>query len=1672
MSKLPIQFREHLQLTSLGIQKGSISFANLTLQSDKGICVCESVDGRREVAIIDLINHSSIIRRPISAESAILHPSQQIIALRAERQLQIFHLELKTKLKSYVMDEDVQFWRWINEHGIGLVTNTAVYHWSLQQDLQPVKIFERHTSMADTQIINYHVNKGEKWSVLIGISSRDGRVVGNMQLYSKERNISQSIEGHAASFATLKTDDGASEFKLFVFAVRTVTAAKLYIVEIDHHASNSTFSKKNIDIFFPPEAVNDFPVAIQISRRYSVIYLITKYGFIHIYDLETGVCIYMNRISSETIFVTTEYENGDSILGVNRKGQVLSVSIDEANIIPYIVDNLNDISLAIKIASRAKLPGTEDLYKQHFDALFSAGNYQEAAKVAANSPMGILRTPHTIEQFKRVSSEPGQLSPILQYFGILLDKGSLNNCETIELVKPVLAQNRENLLEKWLQENKLECSEELGDIVRPYNLKTALSIYVKGNAPQKVIQCLIEIGQFEKIISYANRVGYSPNYGDLFQQIIRENVEKGVEFATQVANSKNISLSDIEKITDVFLSQNMIQQATAFLLDALRDNKPEHEKLQTRLLETNLLNAPQVADAILANEMFSHYNRSKIATLCEKAGLYQRALEHYVQADDIKRVIVHVQSINIEWLVNHFKNFNSEISFDCLKELLKANIKQNLQIVLQIAIKYSEELGASRIIDLFEQYNTEEGLYYYLGSIVNTTESSDVVFKYIQVACRLGQLKEVERICRENNHLNPEKVKNFLKEEKLPDQLPFIIICDRFNFIYDLVLFLYQNHHFKSIETYIQRVNPSRTPTVIGVLLDVDCEEQFIKNLLSIVSNQVSIDELVEEVEKRNRLKLLLPFLESVFEKGNQSPSIFNALSKIYIDTNNDPSKFLQENNFYDTLVVGKYCEKRDPYLAFIAYQKGQNDYELIHTTSENSMFKEQARYLLRRKNEALWDYVLRRDNVYRRFLVDQVISIAIPESNSPEEVSVVVKSFMNAELSSELVELLEKIILEPTIFSDNQNLQNLLILTAIKADKTRVMGYINKLENYDVKDIATIVLENSLYEEGFEIYKKHNNHVEALKVLIEHIVSIDRAAEYVESIDIPELWSILAKGQLDGCRIKDSINSYIKARDPNNYHEVIEISTKANKYPDLIRYLEMARQTIRETAIDNELLFAYAHTRRIHAIESMLQGANVVDVLSVGNRCYEQGYYQAAKLMFASISNWARLASTLVYLGEYQNAIDCARKANSIKVWKQVNDACIEQKEFRLAQICGLNLIVHTDEIHDVIVKYEQKGYFDEVISLLEVGLSLERATRSLFTELAILYVKYRSDAVMEHLKLFWSRLHIPKVVKVCEEAHLWQEAAFLYMHYDEYDNAALIMIEYSLAWDHDIFKDVLIKVSNTEIIYKALDFYYQQQPLLLTDLLSIIVSRIDHSRVVKMFEKLNSIPLIANYLRIVQPKNVEAVNNVINNMFIEEEDYKSLKDSIDNFDKFDPIKLAKRLEKHDLMEFRRIAAYLFRKNKKWKHSINLSISDKFYSDAIETASQSKESDVIKDLLKYFQDIGANDCFVAMLYAGYDFLPIHYVMELTWRGGLVDITMPFFINFMYEQDQKIKRLEKIIEKYEPNNSSVNDKPELSTLATGLSNRLIYDSSTSEYHNMSLQQSSDFGGFQMNNFIH
>ena len=52
---------------------------------------------------------------------------------------------------------------------------------------------------------------------------------------------------------------------------------------------------------------------------------------------------------------------------------------------------------------------------------------------------------------------------------------------------------------------------------------------------------------------------------------------------------------ELSSTAELFLQRNMVREATAFLLDALSPDLPQHAVLQTKLLEINLIQNPQVS---------------------------------------------------------------------------------------------------------------------------------------------------------------------------------------------------------------------------------------------------------------------------------------------------------------------------------------------------------------------------------------------------------------------------------------------------------------------------------------------------------------------------------------------------------------------------------------------------------------------------------------------------------------------------------------------------------------------------------------------------------------------------------------------------------------------------------------------------------------------------------------------------------------------------------------------------------------------------------------------------------------------------------------------------------------------------------------------------------------------
>lgn len=79
----------------------------------------------------------------------------------------------------------------------------------------------------------------------------------------------------------------------------------------------------------------------------------------------------------------------------------------------------------------------------------------------------------------------------------------------------------------------------------------ALSVYLRANVPNKVIACFSETGQTEKIVLYAKKVGYQPDYVALLQHIMRTNPDKGAEFASSLVNDETGPLVDVERVSDI-----------------------------------------------------------------------------------------------------------------------------------------------------------------------------------------------------------------------------------------------------------------------------------------------------------------------------------------------------------------------------------------------------------------------------------------------------------------------------------------------------------------------------------------------------------------------------------------------------------------------------------------------------------------------------------------------------------------------------------------------------------------------------------------------------------------------------------------------------------------------------------------------------------------------------------------------------------------------------------------------------------------------------------------------------------------------------------------------------------------------------------------------------------------
>ncbi len=1624
------------------------------MSSDSHVVVREERAGGGELVILDTKQPTKPRRTPMSADSALMHPNKTIIALRMGVNVQLYDIGAKRKLKIAALADAITFWRWVADDTLAIVTNSAVYHWNCDdENAAPELVFERHPSLADCQVIGYCGDLAMKWFCVHAIAQPTkpgGPTQGRMQLYSVDKKISQPLTGHAATFAYLQLH--SYKATLFAFAGRDPAPAEgadgppggqFRVIEI---GGAGEFPRVSTDIYYPPEYPGDFPVALHASNKFpSIVYMVTRAGFVHLFDLESAKCIYTNRISETTVFASVPHRASGGVMGLNRAGQLLLVAVDTDKVVPYVRDKLGDDQLATALASRNGFAGAENTFYNQFEDALEDDDIRGAAEIAASSPGGCLRTADTISRFRQLGDggESG-IPPILTYFQACMASGKLNQVESAAIGMQLRGTDKVKVLEKWIKEDKLTCTEELGDVLRDSAPVMALGVYIKAKAHEKVIQCMIQTGQSDKIGLYAKKVGMKVNHRDLVEMAAQFNPKAALEVANNAGHAlvladperQRASIESVSKMVDMFLSKGMLNEATTHAMENLTDSDPQEGPIQTKVLKACLMNAPQVAEGILSQDIWHQYDRFKIAMLCERVGLFQHALENYSDLSDVKRVITNTHVINPEFILHFFSTIHPDAQIEVLQELITSNPRANIRLCVSIEAKYTEPMGGpEKIIPIFDAVKAvPDALYYYLAAVVTASDSPEVHNRFIEISTELGQFNDADTVTRQSNHYDPERIKRFLFEKKPRDPRPLINVCDRFGYVDELTRYFIKNRMMKFVEGYVQRVNPTQCPVVVGTLLDERAmPEKDIAKLILSVKNMVPVDELVREVEERGKLPLLLQFLESRIADGATDVDVHTGVAKVYISKNMNAQHFLETNSYYDSRKVGAYCARREPFLAYIAYKRGQCDEEVVQVTNDNSLFKEQAMYAVHRANDDLWAIVLAEDNPFRRLVVDQVISSALPGCKRPEKVSAAVKAFLDAGMPDVLMELLEKLVMQTsnTAFSRNTNLQNLLILTAIGAAPQRVIEYIRRLDNYDGPDIAPSCISAGLFEEAYTIYYKFEKFDDALDVLLEHLKDFSRAEEFAIRLDRPDVWLKLGIAQLNNGIVADGIRSLIRARDVSKWELVVQASRddaeSESDFKMIVKFLRIARKKIREPelaqiAIDTELLFSLCRLNALTDVEEfMVVGGCKANLEEVGDRCFDIELYIAAKMMFRAVPCWGKLAHTHIMLKEYKEAVYAAKKADRIPTWRIVCYGCVDGEKFEYAAICALRLVLEVEEMQECIEYYEDRGHFQEIIDVLDRATNHTRAHPGIFTELAVLLSKYREDQMLNFCRMWHSRLNVPRVCRACEHAYLWDSLAFLYITYEEYDNAANVMMDHSTtAYTPDEFLDTISKVGALRIMYRSIDFYLGEHPEKLDDLLNILAPRIDGSRAVEMlrraraedFGPLGCLPLAMNYLLKIQRADVPEVNEAINTVFVEEENVEGLRRSVEAYTNFDQMKLARELENHQLLEMRRVASRVYARGGRHEKAIEIAERDTLYNDMIYAVAQSEDEELAEMYAAKFAEEGKRECFTALLYACYNFFAPDVAMEYAWTGGLRDFAMPFLIQTVNEAGKRLTTLE------------------------------------------------------------
>ena len=84
--------------------------------------------------------------------------------------------------------------------------------------------------------------------------------------------------------------------------------------------------------------------------------------------------------------------------------------------------------------------------------------------------------------------------------------------------------------------------------------------------------------------------------------------------------------------------------------------------------------------------------------------------------------------------------------------------------------------------------------------------------------------------------------------------------------------------------------------------------------------------------------------------------------------------------------------------------------------------------------------------------------------------------------------------------------------------------------------------------------------------------------------------------------------------------------------------------------------------------MQELINKPNNVEMPKVAERLFSEGFFESAFQIFSNLKNNSKSCSCLLYLGQIEQAVEFAKKANNARTWKEVMSFAMEVSDMRNA--------------------------------------------------------------------------------------------------------------------------------------------------------------------------------------------------------------------------------------------------------------------------------------------------------------------------------------------------------------------------------------------------------------------